>query len=269
MFTSEPRPRPRRRSGASASRRRRGVDQRGEETPRALRNEPALRAASESGYSRRIRRHSSKARPGWRRLRLQSPSFRRASGTLVPRGRRWGGCRRARRLGLGPLDRALEPRDRRLGGVDACPEPLDGDGALGDFRAEARQLRQAQPDVGGHPPHLEGQSLLRRAELLELPAERGDVGAGAIDTSAGSTAREESGQAEEDQGRPGASHDAATVAATAPKVKEAAMSRRPETGYRRRITSTAPPASTVVSGATIARPSARTIDLRMLDPWSP
>ena len=52
-------PRPRRRSGASVSRRRCGVDQRGEETPRALRKEPALRAASESGYSRRIRRHSS------------------------------------------------------------------------------------------------------------------------------------------------------------------------------------------------------------------
>src|SRR5207245_3534164 len=110
---------------------------------------------------------------------------------------------------------------------------------------------------------------LGRAELLGVPAEGCDVGAAAIDTSESSTVREESVQAEEDQGRPGASHDAATVAATAPIVKEAAMRRRPETGYRRRITSTAPPASTVVSGATIARPSARTIDLRMLDPWSP
>src|SRR5438105_4281901 len=49
----------------------------------------------------------------------------------------------------------------------------------------------------------------------------GRGGAGAIDTSAGSTAGEESGRAEEDQGRPGASHDAATVAASVPKVKKA------------------------------------------------
>src|SRR2546422_775256 len=73
-----------------------------------------------------------------------------------------------------------------------------GAGSPGGVRSESGEGRLAAGGVGG------------------------DVGAGAIDTSAGSTAGEESGRAEEDQGRPGASHDAATVAATAAKVKKAA-----------------------------------------------
>src|SRR2546422_9202417 len=40
----------------------------------------------------------------------------------------------------------------------------------------------------------------------------------------------------------------------------------PDTGARRRMTSTRSPTGTIVSGATTARPSARTMELRMPEP---
>src|SRR5262249_8495737 len=107
--------------------------------------------------------------------------------------------------------------------------------------------------------------LLRNPHLGELRAEPPDVGFESVrraPTRAAASKNRQRGQHAE-----ASTHPFSTVARAGKRCQR--IQRERGSSERSTMTSTASPAAIVVSGATTASPSARTIERKIAEPWSP